>query len=123
MIIYYNPRCSKCREAKELLEENHCDFEIRDYLAVPPGKKELKELIDKLGCKPMDIVRTKEPLFQEKFAGKKLSAAQVIKILSENPILIERPIVVDGEKAIVGRPPVLVLDLVKHKKKPKKKPK
>jgi arsenate reductase (glutaredoxin) len=123
MIIYYNPRCSKCREAKELLEENQCDFEIRDYLAVPPGKKELKELIDKLGCKPMDIVRIKEPLFQEKFAGKKLSDAQVIKMLSENPILIERPIVVDGEKAIVGRPPVLVLDLIKRKKKPKKKTK
>lgn len=117
MIIYYNPRCSKCREAKELLEENKCDFEIRDYLATPPGVKELKELVNKLGCKPIDIVRTKEPLFQEKFAGKKLTGAQVLKVLSENPILIERPIVVDGEKAIVGRPPVLILDLVKKKKK------
>ena len=117
MIIYYNPRCSKCREAKELLEENKCDFEIRDYLTTPPDKKELKDLIHKLGCKPIDIVRTKEPLFQEKFAGKKLTDARVIKILSENPILIERPIVVDGEKAVIGRPPVLVLELVKKKKR------
>ncbi|MGZ3900054.1 MAG: arsenate reductase family protein [Bacteroidia bacterium] len=117
MVIYYNPRCSKCREAKELLEENKCDFEIRDYLTTPPGKKELKDLISRLGCKPMDIVRKKEPLFHEKFAGKKLTDAQVIKMLSENPILIERPIVVDGNKAIVGRPPLLVLDMVKKKKK------
>jgi arsenate reductase len=119
MIIYYNARCSKCREAKELLEENKCEFEIRNYLENPPTQKELKELVNKIGCKPIDLVRQKEELFQEKYAGKKLTGAQIIKLLSENPILIERPIVVDGEKAIIGRPPVLVLDLVNKKRKKK----
>lgn len=117
MIIYYNAKCSKCREAKELLEDNRCEFELRNYLETPPSQKELKELIKKIGCKPIDLVRQKEPLFQEKYAGKKLTGAQVIKLLSENPLLIERPIVVDGEKAVVGRPPVMVLDLVKKRRK------
>lgn len=115
MIIYYNPRCSKCREAKELLEENKCDFTIREYLQEPPSKKELKELVIKLGCKPFDLVRTKEHLYKEKFEGKKISDGQWIKILSENSVLIERPIVIDGKKAVIGRPPVLVLDLVKKR--------
>lgn len=113
MVIYYNPRCSKCREAKDLLEENNCDFEIRDYLKDPPTKKELKELLTKLQCRPFDIVRKSEPVFIEKFKNKELSDQQWITALSENPILIERPIVIDGDKAIVGRPPVLVLNLIK----------
>lgn len=117
MIIYYNAKCSKCREAKELLEENNCNFEIRNYLENPPSQKELKELVKMIGCKPIDLVRQKEPLFREKYADKKLGDAQIIKMLSENPILIERPIVVDGKKAIIGRPPVLVMDLLKKKKK------
>lgn len=113
MVIYYNSRCSKCREAKDLLEENNCDFEIRDYLKSPPTNKELKELLTKLRCRPIDIVRKSEPVFIEKFKNKDLSDQQWIAALSENPILIERPIVIDGDKAIVGRPPVLVLNLIK----------
>lgn len=116
MIIYYNPRCSKCREAKELLEENNCNFTVRQYLDEPPSQKELKELVAKLGCKPFDLVRTKEPLYKEKFENKKITNAQWVKILCENPVLIERPILIDGKKAIIGRPPVLILDLVKKKK-------
>jgi arsenate reductase len=112
MIIYYNPRCSKCREAKELMEENNCDFEIRDYLKNPPSKKELRDLIKLLGIKAIDLVRKTEPLFKEKFDGKKLTTAQWITALSENPILIQRPIVIDGEQAIIGRPPELILDLL-----------
>jgi len=112
MIIYHNPRCSKCREAIELLDNNNCTFEIREYLKEPPTVKELKELIAKLGCKPIDIVRKKEPIYEEKFADKKLTDSQWFKALSENPILIERPIVIDGKKAVVGRPPVLILNLL-----------
>lgn len=116
MIVYYNPRCSKCREAKELLEEQSCEFGIREYLKEPPTIKELKALLKKLGCSPLDIVRKSEPLFKEKFSGKKYTNAQWLKILSENPVLIERPIIIDGDRAIVGRPPSLIVDFVKRKK-------
>jgi len=116
MIIYYNPQCSKCREALDLLEQNACNVTFREYLKNPLSKEELKELLKKLGCKAVDIVRKSEPLYLEKFADKKYSNAQWINVLHKNPILMERPIVMDGEKAVVGRPPVLVLDLVKEKK-------
>lgn len=116
MIIYHNPRCSKCREAMDLLEENNCSIEIREYLKDPPSKTELKELLRKLKCKAEAIVRKSEPVYKEKYAGVKYTEAQWIKILSENPLLIERPIVIDGELAIVGRPPVLVVDFVKKKR-------
>jgi arsenate reductase len=117
MIIYYNPQCSKCREALDLLEGESCEVEIRNYLKEPPTKKELKELLKKLGLKAFGLVRTKEQLYKDNYEGKKLSNDEWIKILIDHPELIERPIVVDGEKAIIGRPPVLVLDLVKGKEK------
>jgi arsenate reductase len=119
MIIFYNPKCSKCREARELLESNQCDFEIREYLQEPPSPEELKELLKLLGCKASDIVRKTEPLFIENYKDKKISEARWLRILSKHPILIERPIVIDGEKAIVGRPPSLVLNLVPKKKRRK----
>jgi arsenate reductase len=112
MIIYYNPDCSKCNEALDLLKQNHCELNIRNYLTDPPSVKELKELLAKLKCAPFDIVRKKEPLFENNYAGKTLSDEEWLKVLSENPILIERPIVINGNKAIIGRPPHLVLDLV-----------
>jgi len=116
MIIYHNPRCSKSREALEILKKNKCEFEIREYLKQPPTKKELKEIIAKIGCKPMDIVRKKEGLFLEKFCDKKFTDAEWIQILIENPLLIERPIVIDGYKAVIGRPVELVVSLIKRKK-------
>ena len=116
MIIYHNARCSKSREALEILKKNKCEIKIREYLKIPPTKKELKELLGKLGCKPFDLIRKSEKLYIEKFQGKKFTDAQWIKILSENPILIERPLIIDGKKAIVGRPPSLILSLVKKRK-------
>lgn len=113
MIIYHNPRCSKSREAIGLLEENKCAFKIREYLKDPPTVKELKALLNQLGCKAIDLVRKSEVLYKENYEGKKVTDAQWIKILSANPILIERPIIIDGEKAVIGRPPVLLLDLIK----------
>ncbi len=112
MIIYHNPRCSKCREALDLLEQNNCTIEIREYLKEPPTKKELKELLTKLNCKVSAIIRKSEPLYLEKYAESECTEAQWIKILSENPILIERPIVIDGERAVIGRPPSLVINFV-----------
>lgn len=117
MIIFHNNRCSKSREALELLRDSKCEIEIRDYLHLPPNKKEIKEILDMLDCKAIDIVRKNEPIFIEKYKDKKITNAKWIEILSKNPILIERPIIIDGEKAIVGRPVKLVIDLIKKKKK------
>jgi arsenate reductase len=117
MIIFHNNRCSKSREALELLKDNKCEIEIRDYLHIPPSKKEITEILNMLDCKAIDIVRKNESLFIEKYKDKKITNAKWIDILSKNPILIERPIIIDGEKAIVGRPVKLVIDLIKKKKK------
>ncbi len=113
MIIYYNPECSKCNLALGILKKNNCQVEIREYLKIPPSIEELKELIKLLGCKPFDVVRKGEPLFLEKFLGKIISDEEWYFILSNNPILIERPIVIDGDKAIIGRPPELVINLIR----------
>lgn len=114
--ILYNPRCSKCREALDLLEGENCEIEIKEYLKESLTKKELKEILAKLGVKAFDIVRKKEELFLKKFKNKKFTNEEWIQILLENPTLIERPIVIDGYKAVVGRPPELVVDLVQRKK-------
>lgn len=110
--LYYNPRCSKCREALCLLEDKGTEPEILEYLKTPPTEKQLKDLLKKLGLKPAELLRKKEPLF-EKFKNKKLTDAQWIKIMCKNPILIERPIAIEGNRAVIGRPPQSVIDLIK----------
>lgn len=112
MIILHNNRCSKSREALALLNNNNCEVEIRDYLKDPLSKKEIKELLAKLKCKPLDIIRKKETIFTDKFADKKLSDDKWIDVMVKYPILIERPIVINGKKAIVGRPPALIKDII-----------
>ncbi len=121
MIIYHNPRCSKSREALNILNKKKCEIEIREYIKKPPTKKELKELLAKLGCTAFDLVRKKEELFLRKFKNKKFSELEWIQILTEHPELIERPIIIDGYKAIIGRPPELVLELISRKSKIKLK--
>jgi arsenate reductase len=110
--IYHNPRCSKSRESMCIIDEYGAGAEIVHYLETPPTQKQLKELLKKLGMKAEGIVRKSEPLYKEKFEGKKLTNAQWIKALAENPILIERPIVVKGDKAVIGRPPERVKELL-----------
>lgn len=112
MIILHNNRCSKSREALALLNNSNCEVEIRDYLKDPLSKKEIKELLAKLKCTPLDIIRKKETIFIEKFAHKKLSDDKWIDAMVKYPILIERPIVINGKKAIVGRPPVLIKEII-----------
>jgi len=114
--IFYNPRCSKCREAKDILESNNCEIEIVEYLKDIPTKKELKDLLMKLGLKPFDLIRTKEPIFEKKFRNKKFTDAEWLQIIIENPILLERPIIIDGYKAVIGRPVEKVIDLLNRKK-------
>lgn len=114
--ILYNARCSKCREALGLLEQNSCDIEMVEYMKKPLTKKQIKEILAKLGLKAFDIVRQKEPIFQERFKDKKFTNEEWIQILIEHPVLVERPIVIDGHEAIIGRPPELVVDLLNRKK-------
>jgi len=111
MKIYHNPRCSKSREALSILQDQNTDFEIVEYLQHTPTEDELKELLRKLDKKPKEIIRKGEAIFKEKYQGKSFSDAEWIQIMVENPKLIERPIVVRGDKAVLGRPPENVLKL------------
>ena len=112
--IYHNTRCSKSREVCTILEKNKIKTEIVEYLKTPPSQDEIKELLKMLGIKAVDLVRKKEPLYLEKYEGKKLTEAQLIKAMAQNPILIERPIIVKGKKATIGRPPEKVLPFLKN---------
>lgn len=111
--IYHNTRCSKSREACSILEEEAIEFDTVEYLKTPLNQKEIKELLKLLGIKAEALVRKSEPLFKEKYNGKKLTEAQWIKAMAENSILIERPIIVKGNKAIIGRPVERVLEFIK----------
>jgi arsenate reductase len=103
--IYHNPRCRKSREGLAILEKSSKAFEVVKYLDDVPSKEELKTLIAYLGIAPIDLVRKTEAIWKEKFKGKTLTDEEVITAMAENPKLIERPIVVNGKKAVVGRPP------------------
>jgi arsenate reductase len=110
--IYFNTECSKCNSALDILNGAHCEIEIKEYLKNPPTKAEIKEVLFKLNCSVQDIIRKKEPLFIENFSDKHLSEEEWINVLIENPILIERPIIISGNKAIIGRPPERVIELL-----------
>ena len=103
--IYHNPRCRKSREGLRILEESGKDFEIVKYLENTPTKEELSDIIKLLGIKPIDLVRKNESIWKENYKNKQLSDNEIITAMVENPKLIERPIVVNKNKAIVGRPP------------------
>lgn len=104
-ILYYKPTCGTCQRVKAALEEKGISFAAIEYLKTPPSEAELDEILKKLKMEPQELVRQKEPLYLETFAGKTLTRAQWLKILHNNPVLIERPIVVMGNKAVVARPP------------------
>ena len=110
--IYHNTRCSKSRDVCTILEKKKVKTEIVEYLKTPPTAAEIKELLKMLGIKAVDLLRKKESVFLDKYAGKNLTEAQWIKAMAQNPILIERPIVVKGKKAIIGRPPEKVLEFI-----------
>ena len=103
--IYHNPRCSKSRQGLEILKEHRADFEIVEYLKKVPTKGELNTIITKLGINPIDLVRKNEKIWKENYKGKDLSDEEIVQAMVENPKLIERPIVIKGDKAVIGRPP------------------
>jgi len=102
--IYHNNRCTKSRCALEELEKSGQDFEVIYYLETPPGKAELKEIISKLGIKPLELIRKGENIFTENYKGKSLSDEEWIDAMIAHPILIERPIVISENKAVIARP-------------------
>ncbi len=110
--IWHNPRCRKSREGLAVLEATKINFEIIKYLDSPPSENELTKTIRKMGIQPMDLVRTKEAIWKENFKGKDLSNKEIIKAMADNPKLIERPVVINGEKAVLGRPAENILSIL-----------
>lgn len=104
--IYYNPKCRKSREALQIIKERGIDPDIRYYLEDPPSKQELSEILRKMGKRPRDIFRKSEPLYKDLgLKNKDLPDDVLLDHLNKHPILIERPIVVKGQRAVLGRPP------------------
>ena len=110
--IYHNPRCRKSRETLKLIGEAGISVEIIKYLEKIPSEKELTDVIEKLKIPAVELLRKGETLFKENYKGKKFSNKEWIQVMVKNPKLIERPIVVKGEKAIIGRPPENVKELL-----------
>lgn len=112
MKIYHNPRCSKSRQGLSILKDANVDFEIIEYLKTPLSKKEITEIVDKLNIDPIDLIRKNETDWKENFKGKEMSNEQVIDAMVAYPKLIERPIVIRGDKAVLGRPPEKIVSLL-----------
>ena len=101
--IYHNSSCSKSRAALKALTESGKDFEVIEYLKETPTVAQLKAIIEKMGCRPHDLIRTNEAVYLEKYKGLELSDEQWIEAMHQNPVLIQRPIIVDGDKAVIAR--------------------
>jgi arsenate reductase len=106
--IYHNPRCGKSREGVAILEESGKEFEVVKYLENPPSYIQLAAIIGKLGIPAIDLVRKNEKIWKEKFKGKEMDDKTIIQAMVDNPKLIERPIVIHDNEAVVGRPPELI---------------
>ncbi|MDN3588852.1 arsenate reductase (glutaredoxin) [Pedobacter aquatilis] len=102
--IYHNNRCTKSRQALQELENSGKPFEVIYYLDTPPSKAKLEELISILNIKPSELIRKSEKIFIGNYKGKNLTDDEWIDAMVENPILIERPIIVSGDKAVIARP-------------------
>jgi len=111
--LYHNPRCSKSREALRLLREHGAEPEVVLYLETPPSPREITDILRRLGMRARDLMRAKEPLFEELgLDNEALSDAALVKAMAANPVLIERPIAICGDRAAVGRPPENVLNVL-----------
>ncbi len=110
--IYHNPRCTKSRQTLELLKEQGIEPKVIEYLKELPSKQELKDVIKLLKIKPIDLVRRTESVYKDQFKGKELSDEEWINAMLQYPKLIQRPIVINGKKAALGRPPENVLEII-----------
>lgn len=112
MTIYHNPRCKKSKETLQLLRDNGIEPEIIEYLKTPPDKETLKELLNKLDMNAKGIIRKQEKEFKDNYKGKEMSEEDYLDAITTHPKLLERPIVVDNNKAVIGRPPENVKELL-----------
>lgn len=110
--FYHNPRCSKSREALQLLEEHGETLEVIKYLEDLPTKKELQQIIELLGIKPIELIRIQEKEWRDNYKGKDLSDDEVVEAMLKYPKLMERPIAIKGIHAVIGRPPEKVLQIL-----------
>jgi len=113
LIIYHNPSCSKSRETLQILEDNQVELNIIEYLDQPPTRQELKQIIGMLGISARDLMRTTEQVYKDtELDDESLTEEEIIEAICEFPTLLQRPIVVWGDKAVIGRPPEKVLEIL-----------
>ena len=110
--IYHNNRCSKSRDGLAILESSNQEYEIINYLENPPSKEELKEILKKLGLTASQLIRKNEKIWKDNFKNKELTEEALIDAMVLHPKLIERPIVIKGNKAVLGRPPENILKII-----------
>ncbi len=111
-VIWHNPRCSKSRQTLALLQDHGIEPEDLRYLETPPSKQQIKDVLKKLGIPAINLVRCGERAFKELALSKDASEAELIDAMSKYPVLIERPVVIRGDRAVLGRPPENVLNLI-----------
>ncbi len=110
--IWHNPRCSKSRQTLQLIRDRGIEPEIVEYLKTPPHADELRAVLDKLKLKPRDLMRTKESVYKELGLANVEDDDRLIAAMVENPVLIERPVVLKAGKAALGRPPENVAEIL-----------
>lgn len=110
--ILHNPRCGKSREGLTLVESSKKPYQVIKYLEQPLTEQELIELIQKLNITPIDLIRQKESVWIEQYKGKKLTDSAIIKAIVKHPILMERPIVINENQAVIGRPSQKIIDII-----------
>ena len=111
--IFHNPRCSKSRQTLSLIQEKNIDINIIEYLKTPPDISQLKQVLKQLGYEPRQLMRKSEQIYKDLDLGNENKTTEDLVIaMAQNPILIERPIVLSGEKAAIGRPPESVLNIL-----------
>ena len=111
--IYHNPRCSKSRQTLSLLQEKSININVIEYLKTPPDISQLKQILKQLGYEPRQLMRKSEQIYKDLGLGNENKTAEdLVNAMAQNPILIERPIVLSGDKAAIGRPPESVLNIL-----------
>ncbi len=113
ILLYHNTRCKISREALKILQDNAQDYKVIEYMKTPLSMEDIKDLLIRLNLSPQQLLRKNERLFRQNYKGLEFNDEEWIKVMSENPVLIERPIAVKGSKAIIARPSQRILYLIK----------
>jgi len=111
-VLWYNPRCSKCQRALDLLRERGIEPELRRFLEEPPSVEELERLLQRLGLPPHAVARAKEDEYQALRLSERTPREDMVRAIAQHPLILERPILVHGDRAVLGRPPERVLELL-----------